>query len=100
ELGPERRFRLAASGRGRARGLTALRIALLGLGRMGRVHLDAVAAAPLLELQAVAEERPEVAAELAPSLGGARIYASAEAALADPDVEACLVVTPTDTHAL
>jgi predicted dehydrogenase len=77
-------------------------VALLGLGRMGRVHARAIAVdVPSIELRAVAEERTELVdrAREESLIGHAAVYARADEALADPDIRACIVVTPTDTHA-
>jgi len=75
-----------------------LGVALIGLGRMGRVHLRAIRdLVPQLALAAVAEPSAAAVAE-AGDLGGAAVCTSAGEAFRHPDVRACVVVTPTETH--
>src|SRR5262249_7347183 len=72
-------------------------VLLVGLGRMGSVHLDAIRTlAPRLRLAAVAEPRAELAAP--DRVGDAVVYADTCEALAHPGLRACIVATPTDTH--
>jgi predicted dehydrogenase len=75
-----------------------VRVALIGLGRMGIVHAQALAEISTIEVAAVADERPEAIERAAHLLGDARRYASAHEALIDPAIEACIIVTPTDSH--
>ncbi len=74
-------------------------VALVGLGRMGRVHLDAIRAVPQLRLVAVAEPRREAVAEAAELIGSAAVHDDASGALRQPGLDACIVVTPTEAHA-
>lgn len=74
-----------------------LRFALLGAGRIGKVHARAVSADPRATLVAVADAMPAAAEALAKEYGCEvrtidRIAASA-------DVDAVVICTPTDTHA-
>ena len=71
-------------------------IALMGAGRMARVHAKAIRAAggTLVTVYDVVE----TAAESLASDTGAAVAHSAEEALHHPDVEAVLVVTSSDTH--
>ena len=73
------------------------RIALLGAGRIGRVHARAVGATRGAALVAVADPVAGAAAEVA-SLHGAEVR-TIDAIEASDDVDAVLVCTPTDTHA-
>ena len=74
-------------------------VAVLGAGRMGRVHLGNIAAIPNARVIVVADPDPE-AAEKGRVLGrGARSSTDPAAAIHDPDVEAVVIVTPTSTHA-
>jgi myo-inositol 2-dehydrogenase/D-chiro-inositol 1-dehydrogenase len=75
-----------------------LRIAVLGCGRIGRMHAANVAAHPGAELAAVYDIDAAAAAVVSAALG-APAAASAEAALADPAVDAVLIATATPTHA-
>ncbi|WP_018634317.1 inositol 2-dehydrogenase [Neomegalonema perideroedes] len=74
-----------------------LNIALLGAGRIGKVHAKAVAAQPSARLVAVHDASAEAAQALAAAHGCAR--RSLEEILADPAIGAVLICTPTDTHA-
>ena len=74
--------------------------ALLGLGRMGRVHAEAIASlVPLLNVVAVAEPNAELRQAAEGFFGpGVTTYQSSTEALDHPGVEACVIVTPTHTH--
>ncbi|MGR3542636.1 MAG: inositol 2-dehydrogenase [Hasllibacter sp.] len=75
----------------------ALNLALLGAGRIGQVHADAIAAVPGARLVAVHDPVPE-SAERIRDAHGAQMR-DIDAILAAPDVDAVLICTPTDTHA-
>ena len=67
-----------------------MRLAVVGLGFMGGVHLKAIASVPSIELAAVVTGRPtEVSAKR---------YAKLEDALADPEIDAVDLCLPTDLH--
>ncbi|UUV06514.1 inositol 2-dehydrogenase [Ruegeria sp. YS9] len=73
-----------------------LNVGLLGAGRIGRVHAQAIASHPGSKLIAVSDALPEAAASLASDHGAeAR---SSEEIIADPEIGAVLIATPTDTH--
>ncbi|WP_170386086.1 inositol 2-dehydrogenase [Ruegeria atlantica] len=73
-----------------------LRIGLLGAGRIGRVHAQAISAHPRSQLCAVSDAISDAAENLA-SEHGATARASKEI-IEDPSIDAVLVATPTDTH--
>lgn len=74
-----------------------LSLAVLGAGRIGKVHAAAIAATPGVRLVAVADTLHPAAEALASEHGcEAR---SIEAIAAAGDVEAVAICTPTDTHA-
>lgn len=75
----------------------AVNVALLGAGRIGKVHAKAVGAAAGATLVAVADAFPEAAETLAAAYG-ARVSTIEEIAAAG-DVDAVIICTPTDTHA-
>ncbi|QFS98058.1 Inositol 2-dehydrogenase [Labrenzia sp. THAF191b] len=75
----------------------AVNVALLGAGRIGKVHAKAVGAAAGATLVAVADAFPEAAETLAAAYG-ARVSTIDEIAAAG-DVDAVIICTPTDTHA-
>lgn len=71
--------------------------AVLGCGRIGRMHARNVKAHPRARLVTVFDVVEKAAAETASELGTRRA-ASVEEALADPEVQAVLVASSTDTH--
>jgi predicted dehydrogenase len=76
----------------------ALRTALVGVGRMGRTHLAALAAVDEIDVVALAE--PSAAAmELAAAIRPDAVrFDDVATALAHPGLDACIVATPTPTH--
>lgn len=72
------------------------KIALVGAGRIGRIHAANIAANPKLRLDSVIDPMADAANELA-GLYGAQA-SSLEAALADPDVAGVVIASSTDTH--
>ncbi|MEP3048035.1 MAG: inositol 2-dehydrogenase [Roseibium sp.] len=75
----------------------AVNVALLGAGRIGKVHAKAVNATDSASLVAVADAFPESARTLALQYG-TRVSSIDEIAAAE-DVDAVIICTPTDTHA-
>ncbi len=74
-----------------------VRFALLGAGRIGKVHARAIAADPHATLVAIADAAAEAASALAGSTGAA--VRSIDEIAISADVDAVLICTPTDTHA-
>jgi myo-inositol 2-dehydrogenase / D-chiro-inositol 1-dehydrogenase len=74
-----------------------LRIAVLGAGRIGKIHAASAAAHPGASLVAVADPFGSAASELAAALG-AEAMADPKVAIERNDVDAVVVGTPTDTH--
>ena len=74
-----------------------VRFALLGCGRIGRMHASNLARHPDAELVCVYDLQSEAAGMTAAALG-VRQASSVEDALSDPAVEAVLIATSTDTH--
>lgn len=74
-----------------------LRFAILGAGRIGRVHARAIASVPGASLAAVADPMP-AAAEALRAEHGCEIR-SIDAILTSADIDAVVICTPTDTHA-
>jgi predicted dehydrogenase len=77
---------------------SAASVALIGVGRMGLVHAKAIARLPHLVLAAIAEPRAQAVEGLGDLLADATVYPTAAEALGHPGLDACVVVTPTDTH--
>ncbi len=74
-----------------------VRIAVLGCGRIGRMHATNIAAHPRAELGGVFDVHRPAAVEVAEGLG-ARLFDSAEDVLASADVDAVLIASSTPTH--
>lgn len=74
-----------------------IKLALIGAGRIAKVHARAIAASPDAELVAVTDALPSAAQALALSTGAKA--SDADAIAADGSVDAVLICTPTDTHA-
>ncbi len=74
-----------------------LRFALLGAGRIGQVHANAIATNPDATLVAVADADPQ-AAKVLIAIHGGEVRNMAAIAAAD-DIDAVLICTPTNTHA-
>jgi myo-inositol 2-dehydrogenase/D-chiro-inositol 1-dehydrogenase len=72
------------------------KVALLGAGRIGRIHADNVAAHPQLALAYVVDPQVENAQAIATRTGA--VAATLDAALADADIDGVIVASPTDAH--
>lgn len=76
-----------------------LRIGLAGLGRLGRRYAENLARhVPRARLHAVCSPVAEEVAWARERLGVERTHADYEAMLADPDIDAVFLVTPTSLH--
>ncbi|MEO7221487.1 MAG: inositol 2-dehydrogenase [Devosia sp.] len=71
--------------------------ALLGAGRIGKVHAKAIASNPDASLVAVADAMPNAAAEIAAKYGC--VVKTIDEIAASSDINAVVICTPTDTHA-
>ena len=74
-----------------------MRIGLLGAGRIGRIHGGNIAAHERARLAVVADADAAAAQRLATAHGAT--VGSVEAIIADRDIDAVVICTPTDTHA-
>lgn len=75
-----------------------IKIGIIGAGRIARVHTRAVAAHPNATLVVVSDPVEEAGTALAQEYG-ARWTASAEDVIADPEVDAVIICSPTAFHA-
>jgi len=76
-----------------------VRIGVIGVGRIGRMHAELLARrVPGAALACVFDAYPETARTVAARLG-APVAGSVAEMLADPDVDAVAICTSTDTHA-
>jgi myo-inositol 2-dehydrogenase / D-chiro-inositol 1-dehydrogenase len=73
-----------------------LRLALVGAGRIGRLHAEAIRRSPALDLVAVAEPRDHAAAAVAGE--GVRRTRDIEGLLRERDFDAAIVSAPTALH--
>lgn len=74
------------------------RLAVLGCGRIGRMHADNIAAHPRTSLAGVFDI-DRAAAEAVAGRLGVPAFATADAVFASSDVDAVLIATSTSTHA-
>src|SRR3546814_20293748 len=73
-----------------------LNIALIGAGRIGRIHAANLANEPRLRLSHVVDAMPDAAADVAAATGAT--VATLETVLADPDIAGVVIASATDTH--
>jgi len=76
-------------------------LAIIGTGRMGSVHVkNVVRSIPEINLVAICDIRLEVAQAVADELGIERVVKDYHELLADKSIDAVLIATSTDTHAM
>jgi myo-inositol 2-dehydrogenase/D-chiro-inositol 1-dehydrogenase len=73
------------------------KIAICGVGNIGRVHLNNLLSVRGCRIAGVADSRAEIAAEAARS-AGVRCYGSTDELMADPVANAVVIATPTNSH--
>lgn len=76
-----------------------IRFAILGAGRMGLEHGQALVGLPEAQVVAVADPLQDAAGRVARLTRAGRVYADPHEAIGDPEVQAVVIVTPTSTHA-
>lgn len=76
-----------------------LTVGIIGLGEMGRIHAQNLAALPTARLLAVGSRREAAAQATAAALGVPRFYTDYAALLADDDVETVVIAANTSEHA-
>jgi len=79
------------------REIEAMRVGLLGAGRIGRIHAGNIAAHKRAKLVAVAD--PDIASAQAVAGATGAAVKTADDILAEPDIGAIFICSPTDTHA-
>ena len=75
-----------------------LKIAVLGVGRIGRMHAENISAHPRAALAGVFDINRPAAVEMSQKLG-VPLFETAEAVFASPAVDAVLIASSTATHA-
>ena len=73
-----------------------IRVGLLGTGRIGSLHAETIAAHRESTLYSVSDIDDESAGRIATQYGG--VVKSADGIISDPNVDAVLIATSTDTH--
>jgi myo-inositol 2-dehydrogenase/D-chiro-inositol 1-dehydrogenase len=77
-----------------------LRVGIIGAGRIGRVHATSIAQhVPQAEILAISDVVLDGVQAFADSLGIPKVLADYHAILNDPDIDAVLICSPTNTHA-
>lgn len=74
-------------------------VALLGAGRMGKIHAMHLATFPEVRVVVVADPSRKAAEEAGRLARAERVVSGAEEAIGLPGVEAVVIVSPTSTHA-
>ena len=78
---------------------TRLKVGVVGVGRLGRVYVrDLAARISETVVVAVADQDRTLAATVAEEFDVPKVYTSAEDLIADPNVDAVVIVSPTHTH--
>jgi scyllo-inositol 2-dehydrogenase (NAD+) len=78
---------------------TRLKVGVIGVGRLGKVYVrDLAARIPETTVVAVADADRDLAGKVAEEFDVAKAYDSADDLIADRNVDAVIVVTPTHTH--
>jgi myo-inositol 2-dehydrogenase / D-chiro-inositol 1-dehydrogenase len=81
------------------RDLASIGVAFLGAGRMGQTHVRNMAGIPNARTVVVADPNPDNAAAGKALARAQRASSDPVEAILDPEVEAVVISTPTDTHA-
>jgi len=77
-----------------------LNVGLIGVGRIGKLHAEHLAyRLPGVRLKAIADVNAEAARACAARLGVSAAFDDYHAILNDPDIQAVVICSPTNTHA-
>ncbi len=76
-----------------------VRVGVIGVGFIGKVHLQSLAKVPEIQVVAIADVEPVRLAKMAEEFGIADTYADYHELLARKDIDAVTVATPNDMHA-
>lgn len=75
-------------------------VGIIGMGRIGKVHAQSIAnLIPNATIKGITDVRQEGLREYADTMGIEKVYDDHKALLADPEIDAVLVCSSTDTHA-
>ncbi len=78
--------------------MTRLKVALIGLGRMGRVHAAALAKSRTVEVVAVADPSPQSCEFAKGVFPNADVFAEYSKIFSGIQVQACVIASPTPLH--
>ena len=99
-LGWEANFSFHKGIKGGTLSTQKLNIGIIGAGRIGRVHAEALAfRLPESQIMAITDVNREAAQALAARCNIPKVAASSDEILADPQIEAVLICSSTNTHA-
>ena len=77
-----------------------IKIGIIGAGRIGRVHANALTnSIPQAEVVAISDTFVAAAEKAAADFGIPHFYADYQEILKNPEIDAVLVCSPTNTHA-
>ena len=77
-----------------------LNVGIIGVGRIGKVHtMSIMNHIPQVRLKGVADFYEDLAREWAEETGIEKVYSDYKEMLADPEIDAVLICSATDTHA-
>lgn len=76
-----------------------LKVAVIGTGFVGRVHVESIRRQPDVELVAIADQSQELASRFGEQLGIARAVGDYHELLSDDSIDAIHICTPNNTHA-
>jgi UDP-N-acetylglucosamine 3-dehydrogenase len=79
--------------------MNPVKCAVIGLGRFGEIHCEAVAGIPGVELFALCTRREPRLREVAARFGVRHVYTDYRELLANPEIDAVSIVTMWDQHA-
>lgn len=78
--------------------MSTVRVGIIGAGRIGRLHAENLARKAGVQVKAISDIFPDQVRNWAESIGVAYVSGDYKELLADPEIDALLVCSPTDTH--
>ena len=76
-----------------------VRVAVIGAGRIGKIHIENLLKMPDVEVTYVADIQTDEIKKWAKNLNIKKIISDPEIAISDSNVDAVIICSPTDTHA-
>ena len=78
--------------------MSTIRVGIIGAGRIGRLHAENLIRKAGVQVKAISDLYPEQAQSWAESIGISQVCGDYSELLADAEIDALLVCSPTDTH--